>query len=549
MLVHLKVSNYALIDNLELDFSSGFTVLTGETGSGKSILLGALGLVLGERADSKVLFTSDKKCVVEADFRLNKNKCSKFFIENELDYEIITTIRREINSAGKSRAFINDSLVNLSQLKELASQLIDIHSQHQTLKVRKSDFQLAVLDAYASSKSICLEYHSKFNELKKAQIVLNELENAEIKARADVDYNQFLFNELTEISLEGVHVDALESQLTMLSNAERLKELAVSFTEGLSGDESVLNQLNELKSGIDNLAKISPDFELIADRFISTLIEIKDISEEVEIKTMDLAHDPEQINSLTEQLNHINRLLFKHNCETTEELIDLKQKLEKKLLWVSSVGNDLDNAKLIVTELLSEVIALGEKLSLKRELAIPGLAASMESLLDSLAMKDVQFQFELEKLATPSVSGLNRLSLHVKFNKGSDFLPIEKAASGGELSRIMLAFKVVLSEESDLPTIVFDEIDTGVSGEIANRVAELLASISKNMQVVSISHVPQMASKGQQHYKVYKETSEGITNTKITVLNTDQRLVEIAEMLSGKNPSEAAVQNARELLN
>ena len=549
MLVHLKVSNYALIDNLELDFSSGFTVLTGETGSGKSILLGALGLVLGERADSKVLFTSDKKCVVEADFRLNKNKCSKFFIENELDYEIITTIRREINSAGKSRAFINDSLVNLSQLKELASQLIDIHSQHQTLKVRKSDFQLAVLDAYASSKSICLEYHSKFNELKKAQIVLNELENAEIKARADVDYNQFLFNELTEISLEGMHVDALESQLTMLSNAERLKELAVSFTEGLSGDESVLNQLNELKSGIDNLAKISPDFELIADRFISTLIEIKDISEEVEIKTMDLAHDPEQINSLTEQLNHINRLLFKHNCETTEELIDLKQKLEKKLLWVSSVGNDLDNAKLIVTELLSEVIALGEKLSLKRELAIPGLAASMESLLDSLAMKDVQFQFELEKLATPSVSGLNRLSLHVKFNKGSDFLPIEKAASGGELSRIMLAFKVVLSEESDLPTIVFDEIDTGVSGEIANRVAELLASISKNMQVVSISHVPQMASKGQQHYKVYKETSEGITNTKITVLNTDQRLVEIAEMLSGKNPSEAAVQNARELLN
>lgn len=549
MLVHLKVSNYALIDNLELDFSSGFTVLTGETGSGKSILLGALGLVLGERADSKVLFTSDKKCVVEADFRLNKNKCSKFFIENELDYEIITTIRREINSAGKSRAFINDSLVNLSQLKELASQLIDIHSQHQTLKVRKSDFQLAVLDAYASSKSICLEYHSKFNELKKAQIVLNELENAEIKARADVDYNQFLFNELTEISLEGVHVDALESQLTMLSNAERLKELAVSFTEGLSGDESVLNQLNELKSGIDNLAKISPDFELIADRFISTLIEIKDISEEVEIKTMDLAHDPEQINSLTEQLNHINRLLFKHNCDTTEELIDLKQKLEKKLLWVSSVGNDLDNAKLIVTELLSEVIALGEKLSLKRELAIPGLAASMESLLDSLAMKDVQFQFELEKLATPSVSGLNRLSLHVKFNKGSDFLPIEKAASGGELSRIMLAFKVVLSEESDLPTIVFDEIDTGVSGEIANRVAELLASISKNMQVVSISHVPQMASKGQQHYKVYKETSEGITNTKITVLNTDQRLVEIAEMLSGKNPSEAAVQNARELLN
>ncbi len=549
MLVHLKVSNYALIDNLELDFSSGFTVLTGETGSGKSILLGALGLVLGERADSKVLFTSDKKCVVEADFRLNKNKCSKFFIENELDYEIITTIRREINSAGKSRAFINDSLVNLSQLKELASQLIDIHSQHQTLKVRKSDFQLAVLDAYASSKSICLEYHSKFNELKKAQIVLNELENAEIKARADVDYNQFLFNELTEISLEGVHVDALESQLTMLSNAERLKELAVSFTEGLSGDESVLNQLNELKSGIDNLAKISPDFELIADRFISTLIEIKDISEEVEIKTIDLAHDPEQINSLTEQLNHINRLLFKHNCETTEELIDLKQKLEKKLLWVSSVGNDLDNAKLIVTELLSEVIALGEKLSLKRELAIPGLAASMEGLLDSLAMKDVQFQFELEKLATPSVSGLNRLSLHVKFNKGSDFLPIEKAASGGELSRIMLAFKVVLSEESDLPTIVFDEIDTGVSGEIANRVAELLASISKNMQVVSISHVPQMASKGQQHYKVYKETSEGITNTKITVLNTDQRLVEIAEMLSGKNPSEAAVQNARELLN
>ncbi|MDC3337095.1 DNA repair protein RecN [Flavobacteriales bacterium] len=549
MLVHLKVSNYALIDNLELDFSSGFTVLTGETGSGKSILLGALGLVLGERADSKVLFTSDKKCVVEADFRLNKNKCSKFFIENELDYEIITTIRREINSAGKSRAFINDSLVNLSQLKELASQLIDIHSQHQTLKVRKSDFQLAVLDAYASSKSICLEYHSKFSELKKAQIVLNELENAEIKARADVDYNQFLFNELTEISLEGVHVDALESQLTMLSNAERLKELAVSFTEGLSGDESVLNQLNELKSSIDNLAKISPDFELIADRFISTLIEIKDISEEVEIKTMDLAHDPEQINSLTEQLNHINRLLFKHNCETTEELIDLKQKLEKKLLWVSSVGNDLDNAKLIVTELLSEVIALGEKLSLKRELAIPGLAASMESLLDSLAMKDVQFQFELEKLATPSVSGLNRLSLHVKFNKGSDFLPIEKAASGGELSRIMLAFKVVLSEESDLPTIVFDEIDTGVSGEIANRVAELLASISKNMQVVSISHVPQMASKGQQHYKVYKETSEGITNTKITVLNTDQRLVEIAEMLSGKNPSEAAVQNARELLN
>ena len=549
MLIHLKVSNYALIDNLELDFSSGFTVLTGETGSGKSILLGALGLVLGERADSKVLFTSDKKCIVEADFRLNKNKCSDFFIENELDYELITTVRREINSAGKSRAFINYSLVNLSQLKELASELIDIHSQHQTLKVRKSEFQLAVLDVYASSKSICSEYRLKFNDLRKAQIALGELEAAEIKARADVDYNQFLFNELNETSLDGVNVSEVESQLIILSNAERLKELAVNFTENLSGDEAVLNQLNELKVGVDNLAKISPEFDAIADRFISAILEIKDISEEVEIKTRNLSHEPERINRLTEQLNSINRLLFKHNCDTTEELIDLKQKLEKKLLWVSSVENDLDNAKLIVADLFNEVIALGEELSLKRELAIPGLVASMQDLLDSLAMKDVQFQFKLEKLATPSVSGLNRLTLHVKFNKGSDFLPIEKAASGGELSRIMLAFKVVLSEESDLPTIVFDEIDTGVSGEIANRVAELLASISKKMQVISISHVPQMASKGQQHYKVYKETSEGITNTKITILNTDQRLVEIAEMLSGKNPSEAAVQNARELLN
>jgi len=549
VLLQLKVSNYALIDSLDLDFNSGFTVLTGETGSGKSIIIGALGLVLGERADSKVLFSRDRKCVVEACFEMPKAAFEPFFLKHDLDHEDHTVVRREINKTGKSRAFVNDTPVNLAQLKELADQLIDIHSQHQTLLIRKPDFQLDIVDSFAKSAKIKLEYQKEYDRFLTLSDTLEELEKRNAKAIADLDYNQFQTNELQAANLEKADLEGMEAELILLNNAENLKELAVKFSSGFSGEGGVLMELSELKAVASKLSNISPEFSALDERLSSAVIELRDIAEEVESKTARLEFDPDRIETLSGQLNELNRLLYKHNKTTVPELIQIRTDLECSLGYADDLHSKIESVKKEQHIAEQKVQHVGSQLSLVREGAIGNLQKGIEAFLSQLSMTDARIRFNLEKGQQPTRSGLDHIQLLVSMNKGSEFQSIDRSASGGELSRIMLALKTILSEGAGLQSIVFDEIDTGVSGEIANQVAELMGRISQKMQVITITHLPQLAAKGRQHYKVFKESKDEGTNTKIVALNSDERLVEIAEMLSGKNPSKAAVQNARELLN
>jgi len=506
-------------------------------------------LVLGERADSKVLFSRDKKCVVEACFETPKAEFEPFFSKYDLDYEIHTVVRREINKAGKSRAFVNDTPVNLSQLKELADHLIDIHSQHQTLLIRRNDFQLAVVDSFAKSAKIKLEYQKEYDQLLATRNTLEELEKKNAKARAELDYNQFQANELQSANLEQADLGSMEAELVLLNNAESLKELAIKFSSGFSGEGAVLMELSELKNVADKLSDISPEFSTLTERLSSAVIELKDIAEEVESKTVQLEFDPVRIETLSEQLNELNGLLYKHNKTAVSDLIQLRTELECSLDYVDDLHSKIDSVKMDLNVAEQRVQHVGSQLSMAREGAIVNLQKGIEILLSQLSMTDARIRFNLEKAQQPTRSGLDNIELLVSLNIGSEFQSIDRSASGGELSRIMLALKTILSEGAGLQTIVFDEIDTGVSGEIANQVADLMGRISQKMQVITITHLPQLAAKGRQHYKVFKESKDDGTNTKIVPLNRDERLVEIAEMLSGKNPSEAAVQNARELLN
>lgn len=549
MLTQLKVSNYALIDELDLSFSNGFTAITGETGSGKSIMLGALGMVLGERVDTNALRDKDRKCVVEASFLLDANKFTNFFTSHDLDFETETVLRREINKSGKSRAFINDTPVNLSQLKSLTSKLIDIHSQHQTLLIQKSEFQLSIVDSYAKSSPLLEKYQSQFEVWQLAKTKLKDLEQADQKSKSDYDYIQFQFNEIDEIKIEGINLIELETELELLSNSEELKGLAIELNEELSGEDAVLTKLANVKAIAQKLAAISQHFHPLSERLNSAILELEDLSGDFEIKSNDLQHDPGRVKVVSESVNDINRLLFKHHLTTTEELALIKAELERKLKLADSLDQDIEKAKNHLNEALTLLLDCGEALSVKRKSVADELAMDLKDLVAQLSMEHATFKFELSKSDNPGPLGVDDISTLVKLNKGGSFLPIDKSASGGELGRIMLSLKVILSEGTSIPTIIFDEIDTGVSGEVANKMADLLARISSGLQLICISHLPQIASKGQQHFKVYKSVTENSTTTEIVLLNKDQRLLEIAEMLSGKDPSDAAVQNARELLN
>lgn len=549
MLLQLKVSNYALIDELNLDFPEGFTVITGETGSGKSIMLGALGLVLGDRADTRSLRDKERKCIVEATFRITADRFGEFFNRHDLDFEPETVLRREINKAGKSRAFINDTPVTLGQVKELSSQLIDIHSQHQTLLIKESRFQMSVLDSYAKSQKALANYQEKYKVYKQLELSLKELEAAQSQSKADYDYNQFQFEELSKAGLDGANLSELEKELELLNNSEEIKMLAVQLGEGLSGDEAILGKLTELKALAERLAGISDQFKPLFDRLNSAIIELGDLSGEIEFKTSDLEYDQERVMEVNDLVNELNRLLFKHNLSAVDDLIALRDELETKLVTADSLEDNIATAGKVLDEALKDLQDAGTKLSSIRKKAITGLEQELEKMVNSLSMDHAKFKFELTPANQPKINGLDEIEVAVQLNKGSAFLEIEKAASGGELGRIMLALKTILSKGGTVSTIIFDEIDTGVSGEVANRMAELLSAISTSIQVISITHLPQIAGKGQQHFKVYKETVGNTTNTHISLLDRDHRLLEIAEMLSGKDPSEAAVQNARELLN
>ena len=549
MLSHLSVKNYALIEELEIDFLKGFSVITGETGSGKSIMLGALGLILGERVDLKALRDHNVKCVIEGTFELSKDLFLPFFVEHDIDFDRQSIIRREIAPSGKSRAFVNDTPVVLPVLKELGTLLIDIHSQHQTLLLNKSSFQFDVLDASSKASKIKGDYLQAFHAYKSLHNKLQRLIESERKANADKDFIIFQLKDFEGLDLESLSESDIEEELSLLSNSEEVINLSSQVADELNGNNSVIGNLMNAEQVLLKLSVYNKGYTDLLDRVKSATIEITDIDEEVSRKVASIDVNENRLIELTELFDVVNRLQRKHNVTTVEELIKVKEDFTVR---VSAVKNLSEEIELLNNELNGKLLAVKEKgklLSDKRLKGVSSLQSEVKNYLSEMAMPHAELKVELTPNENPSEYGLESIDFLVRTNKGSSFEPLKKVASGGELSRIMLAIKSILSVNGNLPAIIFDEIDTGVSGEVANNMGSIMKKMANHLQVISITHLPQIASKGKQHYKVFKETKEDTAITKITQLNKDERLVEIAQILSGENPSQAAIDNARELLN
>ena len=549
MLSHLSVKNYALIEELEIDFSKGFSVVTGETGSGKSIMLGALGLILGERADLKALRDPNVKCVIEGTFELSKDLFLPFFVEHDIDFDRQSIIRREITPGGKSRAFVNDTPVVLPVLKELGTSLIDIHSQHQTLLLNKSSFQFDVLDASSKASNIKGDYIKEFHAYKSLHNKLQHLIESERKANADKDFIIFQLKDFEGLDLESLSDSDIEEELSLLSNAEEVINLSSQIANELNGNNSVVGNLINAEQVLLKLSTYNKSYTDLLDRVKSAIIEITDIDEEVSRKVASIDVNENRLIELTELFDVVNRLQRKHNVATVEELIKVKEDFTFRVAAVTNLSEEIE---LLNNELNRKLLAVKEKgklLSDKRQKGVSSLQSELKNYLSEMAMPHAELKVELTPNENPSESGLESIEFLVRTNKGSSFEPLKKVASGGELSRIMLAIKSILSVNGNLPAIIFDEIDTGVSGEVANNMGSIMKKMATHLQVISITHLPQIASKGKQHYKVFKETKGDTTITKITQLNRDERLVEIAQILSGENPSKAAIDNAKELLN
>jgi DNA repair protein RecN (Recombination protein N) len=549
MIKHLSIQNYALIDKLDVDFSDGLTIITGETGAGKSILLGALGLIAGNRADTQSLQDKTKKCIVEASFNIKEYVLKDFFWANELDYETITNIRREITPEGKSRAFINDTPVTLTQLKGLAERLVDIHSQHQTLTINGSEFQLSVVDAYAKHADTLTEYGTHYKQFKTLEKALNELIAKETQAKKDLDYFQFQFNELDEANLKAGEQLELEQELETLNNAEDIKLNLSKAAVGLNGGEqNLLSSLNEIKAILASIAKFKPEINELSTRITSSYIELKDISNELESIEQDIVYDPKRIEVLTAQLDSIYRLQQKHQVKTIEELIAIKDELSNKLLEFSSLESEIEKTKKELDTIQKQLLTLSKKIAANRKKEIPKIEKEIASLLASLSMPNAQLKVEHIDTEVLGQNGTDKVNFLFSANKGSDFKDLNKVASGGELSRLMLSIKSLIAQLTALPTIIFDEIDTGVSGDVADKVGSIMNTMAKAMQVITITHLPQIASKGQSHLFVYKEDKNDKTYSNIKKLTNEERVQEIAKMLSTGTPTAAAISNAKELL-
>ncbi|CAN5561826.1 DNA repair protein RecN [soil metagenome] len=549
MLKHLSVQNYALIDKLEVEFTNGLTIITGETGAGKSILLGALGLIAGSRADTQALQDKTKKCVVEASFNIKDSSLKEFFLAHELDYEELTSIRREINPEGKSRAFINDTPVTLNQLKELAEYLIDIHSQHQTQTLNGSAFQLSVVDAYANHDAMLEEYSEGFKKYRALAKQLIELGIKEAQAKKDQDYFQFQFNELEDANLKADQQLAMEQELETLNNAEDIKANLSKAAHSLSGGEqNLLISLNEIKIILASMAKFKPEINELSTRLSSSYIELKDISNELEALEQDIVYDSKRIELLTEKLDAVYRLQQKHQVKTIEELIVIKNELSNKLLDFCSLEKEIEKVNQELKTLNKSLTALAKSMSANRKKSIPKIEKELTSLLSALSMPNAQLKIEHVESETLTTSGFDSISFLFSANKGSDFKELNKVASGGELSRLMLSIKSLIAKLTALPTIIFDEIDTGVSGDVADKVGSIMNLMAKSMQVITITHLPQIASKGESHLFVYKDDKNNKTYSNIKKLSAEERVQEVAKMLSTGTPTAAAISNAKELL-
>lgn len=549
MLKHLEIKNYALIEHLSIDFSHGFSVLTGETGSGKSIIMGALALVLGQRADAKTIQDGKQKCIVEATFRIDDYGLEPFFDANDLDFENEIIVRREVQDNGKSRAFINDTPTTLNTLKELTSQLIDIHSQHENLLLTKDSFLLDIVDSVAKNKSHKKDFFEKYTTYKKNLSAFSELkENAE-KIKADRDYAQFQFEQLSSAKLQENEQESLESELAMLNHTEEIKNALSNILDFLEGEQqNSLSKLREFENQLKRIEQYSPALKELSTRLESCRIELKDISGETETFLNSSDYNPNKKAEIEERLNLIYSLQQKHRVDSVADLLDLQNDFEQKLQQIDSFDSELESLQKKVSESFELMQEAANVLTKKRKSVCLEISKMIEEKLLLLGMPNSQFEVSVNEKNDFSPSGKDIVEFLFTANKNGRLKPITEIASGGEMSRVMLSIKSLLLSKSDLPTIIFDEIDTGVSGEIAHRMGEIMAEIAKTTQVISITHLPQIASKGTSHFKVYKFDNEQTTITNIVELSDKERILEIAELLSGKNPSQAAIDNARELL-
>ena len=550
MLASISIKNYALINELHIDFSSGLSIITGETGAGKSILLGALGLVLGNRADSSTLKNTTRKCVVEAVLSVEKYNLQDFFETEDIDYEINTIIRREILPSGKSRAFVNDTPVTLSVLTALRSKLIDIHSQHQTLQVSDQQFQFQLLDVFANNESKLASYQRDLTQYTSEKKKLEEISQAQREANLQYDYNSHLYNELLEANLVEDEQEALEEKLEKINNVEEIKQ-NLSEALQLTTDDTIgiQNLLYSLENKLTKIAPYSKEYQELSERISSVKIELDDIISELESANEQVDFNPLEATQLNDRLQLIYNLQKKHYVNSISALLLILEELSTKVSTVENAEQRLLDQETIVTEIANKLDAIALKISEARKRIIPTVSKQLEAILDNLGMSHARFQIQNNITEHYYKNGKDVLSFLFSANKGGQFGELKKVASGGELSRIMLAIKKVMSENSQLPTIIFDEIDSGVSGEISNKMAHIMSQMSQQMQVITITHLPQIAAKGNQHYKVYKEELNNTTTTSLKQLSEDERIVEIAEMLSGKNISDSALTHARELLN
>ncbi|MDZ4758969.1 MAG: DNA repair protein RecN [Bacteroidota bacterium] len=548
MLQSIYIKNFALIDEIQIEFCAGFNIITGETGSGKSIVLGALGLVLGERADTSVINKNSDKCIIEAQFVVDKN-IRYIFDTHELDFDATCILRREINNLGKSRAFVNDTPVNISVLKEIGSYLIDMVSQHETLELNQNKFQMETLDAAADNGNLFVEYSQNYHSIKTAEKKLTDLQTKESNIKNEQDYIQFLLNEFAEAKIKAGEETQLEQDLNTLEHAGSIIEESSNIIQTLKeSDFNIIAMLKEVLQKTLQLSKYNQSFEELHNRIKSVQIELDDIAAEIENTAEKTQANPQQQQLLKERLDLINHLLNKHRAKTTEELLYIKNELSGKNDDIESLGKDIIVLQKEIELLYNTLNAFATKLSERRKKAATQAEKGINELMKQAGLQNAIFKIELLQLTEPNQYGIDAVDFLFAANKGSNFLPVSKTASGGELGRLMLCIKTYIAGKTKLATMIFDEIDTGISGETAIQIGRLMQTLSNNHQLIAVTHLPQIAARAENHYKVYKEVGSKNTITKLEQLDKKQRLQELAHMLGGENYSDKTLAAAKELM-
>jgi DNA repair protein RecN (Recombination protein N) len=548
MLKNLLIRNYALISKLEMSPSPDLNIVTGETGAGKSIMLGAVGLLLGNRADTKVLLNPEEKCVIEGTFDISQYKLKSIFEEEELDYDQQCIIRREISPQNKSRAFVNDTPVTLDVLKKLGVNLMDVHSQHETLLLGNTLFQISIIDAYAKNQNISDAYKELFRKHAELNKKYEELVKTSEEAHRQLDYNNFQLNELNEASLTSGEQEKLEEELKLLENSEDIKSKLNLALQLLSGEGNSINpNLRTVEKYLEQLGPFSKTYEDLKQRLSAALIELKDVASELEREEATVELGQDRIEQISERLSTIYSLQKKHQVKTLDQLLDIQQVLQEKVSSVENLDEEITACKKELGETYKNLLSKGEELSKSRSKVTDKIKNELEALLKEVGMPASSVKITMER-TEPSFTGLDQISILFSANKGIAPQELKNVASGGEFSRLMLCIKYILASKTALPTIIFDEIDTGISGEIAIKVGRMMKQMAKGHQVIAISHLPQIAAQGSRHYFVYKDVSSGRASSRIKELSEEERVKEIAQMIGGEKPSETAIKNARELL-